>query len=176
AKRLYSHPYALAQARPWIRKHLSSVELVGVLSTSHAALLALEDREALAISTKESGELYGLKVIIEEIPLRERSWTRFVILGRQVPKCTGKDKTSVYFTLPHRPGTLKRALESFSDSINLCLIFSRPLKGRQWEYGFFLDMEGHISDPGVRVALDSLQSQSVTYKFLGSYGRAWPCL
>lgn len=176
AKRLYSHPTALAQARPWIKKHLPYVEPVGVFSTSHAALLALEDGEALAVSSKEAGTMYGLKVIMEEIPLGERSWTRFVILGSQVPKSTGKDKTSIYFTLPHKPGTLKRALESFSDTINLCLIFSRPIKGRQWEYGFFLDLEGHISDPTLTKALDSLQRQTVTFKLLGSYPRGWPCL
>lgn len=175
-KRIYSHPTAFAQVRAWIGENFPSLEPVEVFSTSHAALLASKDIEALAISSKDAASIYDLKVLVEEIPLRGSSWTRFVVVGRGLPKRTGNDKTSIYFTLPHRPGTLKRALEAFSDEINLCLIFSRPIKGKKWEYGFFLDMEGHLQDPLIENALNSLRKRCVDYKFLGSYPRGWKCL
>jgi len=174
AKRVLSHPYAFAQAKDWIKRNLGHLELVELPSTSKAASMAAGDKDALAIGPLEAAFRYGLKVLKESIPLKERAITRFVLLGHGYTKETGRDKTSICFTLAHRPGTLYRALEAFSEDINLCLIFSRPIKSRPWEYAFFVDFEGHFQDPKVKLCLKRLEESTLTFRLLGSYPKEAP--
>jgi len=175
AKRIVSHPYAFAQVRDWLRKNLGHLELMEVPSTSRAAYLASKDKNALAIGPSEAASIYGLRVLKEIIPMREKGITRFVLLGHTLAKDTGQDKTSICFTLSHRPGTLHQALGAFSDGINLCLILSRPIKARPWEYAFFVDFEGHAQDPRVQVCLRKLQESTLTLRILGSYPKGASC-
>jgi chorismate mutase/prephenate dehydratase len=169
-KKIYSHPQALSQCRDWLRKNFPHVQLEETGSTAKAAQLAVEDPKAAAIASSLAASLYGLKVVAPQIEDHLNNATRFLVLGRQGAGRTGRDKTSVLFVVSHAPGTLFRVLQVFYEKgINLTKIESRPNKGKPWEYIFFIDFEGHASDPHVAQALHEMKGHVLFVKLLGSY-------
>jgi chorismate mutase / prephenate dehydratase len=172
-QKIYSHPQALGQCQQWLRKNFPLIPLVETMSTAKAAKIASEDVTAAAIATSFAGQLYGLKAVASQIEDYSQNYTRFLVLSRKNRGPMGKDKTSILFSIPHTPGSLFRALETFSKKeINLTKIESRPFKGRPWEYIFFLDFEGHILDPKIDEAMTTLKKNTLFVKFLGSYPRS----
>ncbi len=172
-QKVISHPQALAQCRKWLEENLPDVPLVDVASTALAAQMAAEDGSAAAVASEAAGSLYGLQVAKKKIEDHPNNFTRFLVIGRTGPARTGRDKTSVMFSVKDEPGILYRMLEPFSKhNINLSKIESRPMKQKAWEYIFFLDMEGHIDDENVRVAVEELKGYCQFLKVLGSYPRA----
>jgi chorismate mutase/prephenate dehydratase len=171
--RIYSHPQALAQCRQWLRINLPQVPLVETTSTAKAAQMAAEDPKAAAIASPFASHLYGLKAIESQIEDYFHNYTRFLVLGSQMSDRTGKDKTSLLFSISHSPGSLYRMLRPFSEkSINLTKIESRPIKDKPWEYVFFLDFEGHAMDSPIHEAVNELKKNVLFLKFLGSYPRS----
>ena len=169
-QKIYSHPQALGQCREWLRKNLPHVQLEETGSTAKAAQLAVEDPKAAAIASSLAAALYGLKVVASQIEDHLNNSTRFLVLGRQDAERTGRDKTSVLFVVSHAPGTLFRVLQVFYEKgINLTKIESRPNKGKPWEYIFFIDFEGHATDPHVAQALHEVKGHVLFVKLLGSY-------
>jgi chorismate mutase/prephenate dehydratase len=169
-QKIYSHPQALGQCREWLRKNFPHVQLEEAGSTAKAAQIALEDPKAAAIASTLAAHLYGLKVVASQIEDNLNNYTRFLVLGRQVAERTGKNKTSILFSISHAPGTLFRALQIFNEKgINLTKIESRPAKGKPWEYVFFIDFEGHVADSHIAEALDQVKEQVSYLKILGSY-------
>jgi chorismate mutase/prephenate dehydratase len=169
-QRIYSHPQALSQCREWLRKNFPHVQLEEAGSTAKAAQLAVEDPHAAAIASSLAASLYGLKVVAFQIEDRLNNSTRFLVLGREGAERTGRDKTSVLFVVSHAPGTLFRVLQVFYEKgINLTKIESRPNKGKPWEYIFFIDFEGHATDPHVAQALRKVKEHVLFVKLLGSY-------
>lgn len=169
-QKIYSHPQALGQCREWLRKNLPHVQLEETGSTAKGAQLAVEDPKAAAIASSLAAPLYGLKVVASQIEDHLNNSTRFLVLGRQGAERTGRDKTSVLFVVSHAPGTLFRALQIFYEKgINLTKIESRPNKGKPWEYIFFIDFEGHATDPHVAQALHEVKEHVLFVKLLGSY-------
>ena len=169
-----SHPQALGQCRQWLGQHYPRVPLVEAVSTAKAAERAAGDRTVGAIATALAGQLYGLKVIASQIEDHSQNYTRFLVLGRKICGPTGKDKTSVLFFISHVPGSLYGALDAFSKKgVNLTKIESRPIKGRPWEYVFFVDFEGHAEDPTIVEAMTELQKNTLFMKLLGSYPRSF---
>jgi chorismate mutase/prephenate dehydratase len=169
-QKVYSHPQALSQCREWLRKKFPHVELEEAGSTAKAAQLAVEDPKAAAIASSLAASLYGLKVVASQIEDHLNNATRFLVLGRQGAERTGRDKTSVLFVVSHAPGTLFRVLQIFYEKgINLTKIESRPNKGKPWEYIFFIDFEGHATDPHVAQALHEVKEHVLFVKLLGSY-------
>jgi chorismate mutase/prephenate dehydratase len=119
-----------------------------------------------------AASLYGLQIVKERIEDNPNNFTRFLVIGRKTPERSGRDKTSVMFSVKDEPGILYRMLEPFSKrGINLSKIESRPMKKKAWEYIFFLDMEGHIEEDSVRAAVDELKGYCQFIKVLGSYPR-----
>ena len=169
-QRVYSHPQALSQCREWLRKNFPHVPLEEAGSTAKAAQLAVENPKAAAIASSLAAPLYGLKVVASQIEDHLNNATRFLVLGRQGAERTGRDKTSVLFVVSHAPGTLFRVLQIFYEKgINLTKIESRPNKGKPWEYIFFIDFEGHATDPHVAQALQEVKGHVLFVKLLGSY-------
>jgi chorismate mutase / prephenate dehydratase len=172
--RISSHPQALAQCRGWLARELPNAELVAASSTARAAEDAAGSDDLAAISSKLAAELYGLEVVAEGIQDRASNATRFVVVARQDAPPSGRDRTSVAFSLPHQKGALRQALEIFDGvGLNLSRIQSRPLPGRLWEYRFFADFEGHRADPGAAAALEELAARTGSLRVLGSYPRAF---
>jgi chorismate mutase/prephenate dehydratase len=172
-KKVYSHPHAIAQCRGWLERNLRSVPVFDVESTARAAELAVDDPSAAAIAGEAAAKIYGLKSIRKRIQDNTNNFTRFIIIGKIAPKRTGNDKTSILFAARDEVGALHLMLEPFAkNKVNLTKIESRPVKTKAWEYLFFLDMEGHISDDPVAKAVDELRVRAQYLKILGSYPRA----
>lgn len=172
-RKVYSHPQALAQCRGWLERHLRDVPVYDVESTARAAELAAADPSAAAISGEAAARIYGLRPVRRRIQDNVNNVTRFIIIGKIAPARTGNDKTSVLFMARDEIGALHRMLEPFArHGVNLTKIESRPIKTKAWEYVFFLDMEGHVSDEPVARALDELRVRARDLKILGSYPRS----
>ncbi|GAW90983.1 prephenate dehydratase [Calderihabitans maritimus] len=171
---IYSHPQALAQCRGFLRQNFQGVSLRTAASTAEAARIVASGPDSwAAISSRFAAELYGLQVLAENIEDYRGNKTRFITVGRGPVKPTGKDKTSMVLALPQdRPGGLYRVLEEFAaEEINLTKIESRPTKKELGEYLFFLDCEGHATDPKLSRVLDRLRRKTALLRILGSYPR-----
>ncbi|HEU4536982.1 MAG TPA: prephenate dehydratase [Polyangiaceae bacterium] len=172
-RRVYSHPQALGQCRLWLTKNLVAAQLVQTPSTSAAAREASTDAEGAAIGSALAAEIYDLPVLRESVQDMAGNATRFVVLARDHAPRTGRDKTTLAFSLKEGRGALKRALEVFEQAgITLTRIESRPSRQRAWDYVFLCDIEGHASEAPVREALDSLGTLCPTVTWLGSYPAA----
>lgn len=172
-RRVISHPQALGQCRRWLEENLPDLPLTDVASTALAAQMAAEDQTTAAIASEAAAALYGLKVVKRKIEDNPNNFTRFLVIGRKTPEPSGRDKTSLMFSVKDEPGILYRMLEPFSKrNINLSKIESRPLKKKAWEYIFFLDLEGHVEEEAVRAAVEELKGHCQFLKVLGSYPRA----
>lgn len=171
-RKVVSHPHALAQCRNWLEENLPDMPQVDVSSTARAAEMAMEDGGCAALASEMAATLYGLRVIQRKIEDNPNNFTRFLVISRTSPQASGHDKTSLMFAVRDAPGILCRMLEPFSKRhINLTKIESRPIKKKAWEYVFFLDLEGHIGDPGIAAAVEELGSHCQFVKILGSYPR-----
>ena len=172
-KKVYSHPQPIAQCRQWLESNLPGVPMVDVASTAVAAQIVSDDYTAAAIASELAGSLYDLKVVRSRIEDQVNNFTRFLVVSRKGCERSGNDKTSVLFSVKDEPGILCRMLEPFAKrGINLSKIESRPFKKKAWEYIFFLDLSGHVSDPDVAAALDELKQCCQFIKILGSYPRS----
>jgi prephenate dehydratase len=171
---ILSHPQALAQCRQYLREHYPGAEVRTTGSTSHAARLSQEFPEMAAIAEAGTAEKYGLRVLAREIQDASDNITRFVVAGRTLPVATGRDKTSLAIYLQRdRPGALFSILQEFAcRGINLTRIESRPSRRALGDYYFYIDLEGHVSDPAVKEALAGIEEKAAMVKVLGSYPRA----
>lgn len=170
---VYSHPQVLAQSREWLREHLPGVEQIAASSSASAAQKVAREPHGAAIAPAIAAEPSGLSVLAEDIEDRPDNRTRFFVLAAGDAAPTGKDKTSIVFSVPHRAGSLHDALAPLHNhGINMSLIQSRPARARLWEYVFFVDVEGHATDEQVMIALDELSAQSPHVRIIGSYPAA----
>ncbi|MBI3541551.1 MAG: prephenate dehydratase [Deltaproteobacteria bacterium] len=172
-KKIYSHPQAINQCRNWLEDNLPGIPLMEVESTARAVERAAEDPLAGAIAGEHAAELYGLKILKRHLEDSSNNMTRFLVIGKKYPPRSGKDKTSVLFSVKDEPGILYRMLEPFHErKINLTKIESRPIKKKVWEYIFFLDMDGHCEEVKLAEALQALEKRCLFVKLLGSYPKA----
>ncbi len=176
-RRIVSHPQSLAQCRGWLAQHLPGVPVAEVASNAVAAEQAAAHPGTAAIAGRRAAERYKLAVVAASIQDLPNNVTRFLVVSNDLgAKPTGDDKTSILFAVPHEAGALFKVLEAFAQArINLSTIESRPLKGRAWEYVFFIDLAGHVAEPRMRPALAALQRRAQFVKVLGSYPAwRWP--
>ncbi len=167
---VYSKPQALSQCRDWISKHLPGVRLAEMASTAAAAQLAAEKPGAAAIASLQAANKYGLSILAGNIEDNQNNVTRFAVIGGESPRRTGNDKTALMFELDHRPGSLADAMAVFKrGGLNLTWIESFPMPGTKKEYLFFVELEGHASDPKVSRALEALRRRTVRLEILGAY-------
>lgn len=173
-RRVASHPQPLAQCRDWLHRHLPGVETVEMASTARAAQRAAAEEGTAALGSEVAAEAYDLHVLARGVEDRRGNATRFLVIGRESPAPSGDDLTSAVFTVrKDQSGTLYHLLEPFArHRVNLTSIQSRPMKGKPWEYHFFVDLEGHADEPRVARALDDAAATAHSHKILGSYPRA----
>ncbi len=166
---VYSHPQALAQSRRWLQQHLPRAALRETNSTADAVSYVLQNKKnRAAVGRKELADAHALKA--SPIPDSRENKTRFLIIGLERPPKAKQNKTSVLFAVKDRPGALYDALVPFKyHKINLTKIESRPSKRKAWEYLFFIDLEGHVSEPKIKRALDALKRSASFVRVLGSY-------
>lgn len=170
---VYSKPQALSQCRGWLSEHLPQARWVEVASTTAAAKIASEKPFAAAVASKEAAIHLGLNLIAESIEDNPNNVTRFAIIGHEQPAPTGRDKTSLLFQVPHKPGALADAMNLLrNNGLNLTWIESFPVPGTTNEYFFFVELEGHRDQPNVERALTELGQMAFRLDFLGSYPKA----
>lgn len=172
-KRVYSHPQALAQCKTFL-KHLGC-ELIPTYDTAGSVKMIKEKAitDGAAIASARAAEIYKMKIIASEIEDAPNNFTRFFILSKEDSPPSGNDKTSIVFSVKHRPRALYEFLQEFAvRNINLTKIESRPTRQKPWEYNFYLDFEGHREDKAPREVLENLEKTSLFLKILGSYPRA----
>ncbi len=170
-KTILSHPQALAQCRHFLKSHFRAVERRETPSTAFAAQVASKSKEMAAIASEGAANRYGLKILMRDIQDRKENYTRFAVLGGEISRPSGKDKTSVVVYLrKDRPGALYEMLSEFASAgINLTKIESRPTKKVLGDYLFFIDMEGHIEDAVIKEALENIKAKAGMLRILGSY-------
>lgn len=173
-KKVVSHAQSLGQCRDWLRQTLPGVPTVDVASNALAAQAASRGSSTAAIASAENAERYGLRVLADAIQDLPHNVTRFVVLGRpDGTTADDADKVSLLFSVKNRPGMLFKSLKPLSDrGIDLCKIESRPMRGRSWEYLFFLDFRGRLGDKRVADAMAEMTRQCVWLKVLGAYAAA----
>ncbi|HLM53998.1 MAG TPA: prephenate dehydratase [Pseudoxanthomonas sp.] len=175
-ERIYSHPQSFAQTSSWLRAHLPKVEKIAVSSNAEGARRARNSEDAAAIAGESAGHVYGLKkVVVAPIEDDADNTTRFLVIGRQIFPSSGHDRTSVLVFIRDQPGALFNVLSPFArHGISMNRIESRPSHHAKWEYGFFIDLAGHVEDEAMRKALAELEAHSAQIKVLGSYPVAIP--
>jgi chorismate mutase/prephenate dehydratase len=169
-----SIPQAVAQCRNWLAAKLPLTEVRDTPSTAAAAQLAAADSSVAAIGSEVAADAYGLRFVARGIEDQRGNTTRFVVVGKDTPEPSGNDMTSAAFTVRRdKAGALYTLLQPFAThEVNLAAVQSRPMKGKPWEYVFFIDMEGHENNPAVARALEEAASYAHSYKILGSFPRA----
>jgi prephenate dehydratase len=167
-KVVYSHPQALAQCERYLKDLGATVE--AVYDTAGGAKLVSEQRMAgaAALASRRAAEVFGLEVLQEAVQDYEYNITRFAIIGGTPPP--DANKTTIVFALPSTPGALFKALSVFAlRDINLTKLESRPIRGRPWEYLFYIEVEARRDDLNCARALTHLAEFAKWTRVLGSY-------
>ena len=169
-KRIYSNPQVFGQCRIWLQENLAGVEKIEVSSTTRAAQTAAKEKYSACIASSLAAKVYKLRVIASDIEDSPHNVTRFLIIGKTDVPPTGRDRTSIMFSIKDKVGALHDMLLPFKKyGINLTKIESRPSKKKVWEYYFFVDLDGHRDNPRVKKALLELENKCAFLKILGSY-------
>ncbi|MDP8980330.1 MAG: prephenate dehydratase, partial [Acidobacteriota bacterium] len=174
-RRVYSHPVALNQCLDFFADN-PSIEKVPFYDTAGSVKMVMEQKpaDAGAIASAVAASIYGGRILRKSIEDDRQNFTRFFLLNgarRLTPLSPGKTwKTSLVFTVRNAPGQLFRSVSAFGlRDLNLTKIESRPLRGKPWEYLFYLDFIGREDDPRVKNALSHLAEMADFLRVLGSY-------
>ncbi len=168
---VYSHPQGLMQCKKYLEEHRDWRQ-IGVLNTAVAAQKVAEekDKSQAAIASTLAAKQQGLKVLEQGINRSENNSTRFLIVTNQPIYSKDARKVSICFEVTHESGCLYNVLSHFIfNNLNMCRIESRPIPNRNWEYHFFVDFEGNLSDSAVKNALRGIREEALNLKILGNY-------
>jgi chorismate mutase/prephenate dehydratase len=172
-RKIYTHPQVPGQCRQWLEKNMSGVPILDAPSTARAAEMAKDDPEAGAIASEMAAVLYGLQIVARKIEDNPHNFTRFLVISKKPTGKTGRDKTSIMFSIKDKVGALHNMLTPFAEAgINLNRLDARPSGRQVWDYVFFLDMEGHVEEPKVAQAIERLKKDCLFLKVLGSYPKS----
>ncbi|GFK93972.1 P-protein [Fundidesulfovibrio magnetotacticus] len=167
---IYSHPQPLAQCGGWLKAHLPMARIIPAESTAAAARRVLYNPKAAAVGHVKLSEMLGLNVLASRIEDLPDNWTRFLVIGPAETKTGNRDKTSILFTLPDKPGSLSAVLNRLAvEGINLTKLESRPLRGEKWKYVFFADLQCDLGRDEFKTMLEQLRQELNSLRILGSY-------
>ncbi|MBW3656124.1 MAG: prephenate dehydratase, partial [Gemmatimonadetes bacterium] len=169
-----AHPQALAQCQGWLSKHLPDAERRAVASNAEGARRAATNPAWAGIASERAGSEFGLHIAAHAIQDEAFNRTRFAVVclpsRLAAPQASGKDCVSVVVSVPNRPGAVHDILVPLKQhGVSMTRFESRPARSGQWEYYFYIDVQGHPSQPHVAAALKDLQSLCAFYKVLGTY-------
>ena len=170
-RRVYSKAEALMQTSRFLEDH-SDWQKISVVNTAIAAKKVLNDQDITqgAVCSAYAAKVHGLSVLVEEINDDPDNCTRFIVVTNQKIYLKNASKISIRFELPHQSGSLYGILSHFIyNDLNMTKIESRPIKGKQWEYCFFVDFEGNMEDGAVKNAIRGLREEARNLKILGNY-------
>lgn len=169
-KEVYSHAQGLSQCSEF----LSGFDWRRVPYTNTAKSVEFVKNQGknsiAAIGSKRAAEIYNLKVLKEDINTNKTNTTRFLIITREPHIDESCNKISIVFSIDHKIGCLYDVLKYFSENeVNMMKIESRPIKERPWEYVFYIDFEGNITNPKVQIALESIKDNTNYFRLFGNY-------
>lgn len=171
--RVYGHAQSLAQCQDWLSRHLPAAERVSVASNGEGARRAAAETDAATLGSEAAAELYGLAVVEARIEDQVGNTTRFLVLGQTDAAPSGNDKTSLVMGARNQPGAIVNLLQPLADAgISMSKLESRPARGSNWEYLFFVVCNGHRLDPALVTALAEIEARAAFLKILGSYPAA----
>lgn len=167
---VYSHPQPLAQCAGWLESHLPHVKIIPTSSTAAAAARVEDDPRAASIGHVKLAAMHRLHVLASPIEDLPDNWTRFFIIGPEDTKQQTRDKTSILFTVPNRPGALHQVLFHLAgERINMTKLESRPIRGEKWQYVFFADLQCDLTREEYRQLLATLKENTHSLRILGCY-------
>ncbi len=170
--RICAHSQALAQCQAWLNQHYPHIERHAVASNAEAARMASGDTSVAAIASEIAGQQYNLGVVSAHIQDDPHNRTRFAVIGRLRTTPSGKDQTSLVLAVPNKAGAVYNLLAPLSrHGVSMTRFESRPARTGNWEYYFYVDVEGHVMDDKVAAAMAELNDNAAFFKVLGSY----PC-
>ncbi len=170
--RICAHSQALAQCQAWLNQHYPHIERQAVASNAEAARMASNDFSVAAIASEIAGHQYHLGIVSAHIQDDPHNRTRFAVIGRLRTTPSGKDQTSLVLAVPNKAGAVYNLLAPLSKhSVSMTRFESRPARTGNWEYYFYVDVEGHVMDAKVAAAMAELNDNAAFFKILGSY----PC-
>ena len=169
-----AHPQALAQCQGWLAKHQPRAERRAVSSNAEGARLAATNPAWAGIASERAGGEFGLHIAAHAIQDDAFNRTRFAVIclpqTLEAPQASGKDCVSLIVSVPNKPGAVHDILAPLKrHGVSMTRFESRPARSGQWEYYFYIDLQGHPSQPHVAAALTDLQSLCAFYKVLGTY-------
>jgi prephenate dehydratase len=172
---VHSHPQALGQCRRFLDRCLPNVQKEAALSTAAAVeeIMKHGDPGHAAIGTERAADLFGAEVLARDIQDNSNNVTRFVVLAKEDAPPTGRDKTSLCFSVKANvPGALYKVLEDlYANDIQMTKVESRPMKSMLGAYFFLVDIQGHRTDPKVAATLEVMRRKCAMVKVFGSYPR-----
>jgi chorismate mutase / prephenate dehydratase len=172
-QRVFGHPQALAQCLTWLDQNLPGVERIQVASNAEAARQAAQDAVSAAVAGENAALRYGLPIVARQIQDDAHNRTRFLVLGQQECAPTGHDKTSLILSVQNRAGAVYHMLAPLArHGVSMTRFESRPARTGAWEYYFYIDVEGHMTDPALGAAFAELEQTCAFFRCLGSYPRA----
>ncbi|MBX3623428.1 MAG: prephenate dehydratase [Rhizobacter sp.] len=169
-----AHPQALAQCHGWLGTHLPNVERRPVASNAEGARLAAADPTLAAIASARAGSQFGLHLVAPAIQDEAHNRTRFAVVTHPQrhpqPRASGHDCTSLVVSVSNRPGAVHDMLVPLKQhGVSMTRFESRPARSGQWEYYFYIDLQGHPDQPHVATALRELREACAFFKLLGTY-------
>jgi len=169
-----AHPQALAQCHGWLSNHLPQVERRPAASNAEGARLAAGDSGLAAIASERAAGEFGLHVVAPAIQDEAHNRTRFAILAHPDrhprPAASGHDCTSLVVSVDNKPGAVHDMLVPLKrHGVSMSRFESRPARSGQWEYYFYIDLQGHPDQPQVAQAMQELRSVCAFFKVLGTY-------
>ncbi len=170
---VFSHPQGFQQSRRFLQQYGDAWRLTPYYNTAISARFTAEtgDRTKAAIASARCAEIYNLDILRTDIHDEDHNYTRFIIISRDAAYSSDADKLSVVYSLPHSVGSLYKSLGVFADhGINLLNLQSRPIRGRPWEWYFYLDLQGSLNEGNMQAALEKVRQLTHYLQILGCYG------
>ncbi len=168
--RVYSDAHSFIRASSWLRSNLAGAEQIVTSGPVEAQNRYAKEENSALLTLESLASREDVPVAASGVESDHGSETRFIVLGSKTPPATGNDKTSLLCSVEERAGALRELLQPFSmRGITLLKIESRPMRGRAWEYVFFIDLLGHQSEPKIASAIEELEKLSSYLKVLGSF-------
>lgn len=174
-QRVCAHQQSLAQCRGWLREYLPHVEQIGMSSNAAGARRARDEKGTAAIGGEAAAEVYGLRTLVNNVEDHADNATRFLVIGRELLAASGDDKTTILVSTTHTggAGVLHSLLQPLAKhGVSMTRIESRPSRRQNWDYVFFIDLEGHANESPVLEALAELKEGSSLFRVLGAYPKA----
>lgn len=170
-KKVYSHPQGFLQSKKFLNqnKHMDQVSYHNT-AISAKYVSDTDDMDIAAIASNSAADIYGLDIIKSNINDQDENKTKFIIISKEYKDSNENNKITLMFNVSHKAGVLHKVLSHLShNELNISKIESRPIDGKEWEYSFYMDIEGNIKSKKIEYVLRLIENEVIGFKLLGCY-------